>query len=133
MYIATGLSFGIFLMNSFMSTVPVELEEAAKLDGCSVLQTYFFVVLPLLKPAMATLVIMQSFQIWNDYLLASLYVSKKSLKTLTVSIQSLFSAQASDYNTAMAAVVISVLPVAILFLSLQKYIIKGMTSGSVKG
>ena len=109
------------------------MEEAAKLDGCSVLQTYFFVVLPLLKPAMATLVIMQSFQIWNDYLLVSLYVSKKSLKTLTVSFQSLFSAQASDYNTAMAAVVISVLPVAILFLSLQKYIIKGMTSGSVKG
>lgn len=133
MYIATGLSFGIFLMNSFMSTVPIELEEAARLDGCSVLQTYFYVVFPLLKPAMATLVIMQSFQIWNDYLLASLYVSSKGLKTLTVAIQSLFSAQASDYNTAMAAVVISVLPVAILFLSLQKYFIKGMTAGSVKG
>lgn len=133
MYIATGLSFGIFLMNSFMSTVPIELEEAARLDGCSVLQTYFYVVFPMLKPAMATLVIMQSFQIWNDYLLASLYVSNKNLKTLTVAIQSLFSAQASDYNTAMAAVVISVLPVAILFLSLQKYFIKGMTAGSVKG
>jgi len=133
MYIATGLSFGIFLMNSFMSTVPVELEEAARIDGCSVLQTYFMVVFPLLKPAMATLVIMQSFQIWNDYLLASLYVSSKDLKTLTVAIQSLFSAQASDYNTAMAAVVISVLPIAILFLSLQKYFIKGMTVGSVKG
>lgn len=133
MYIATGLSFGIFLMNSFMSTVPIELEEAARLDGCNVLQTYFLVVFPLLKPAMATLVIMQSFQIWNDYLLASLYVSSKQLKTLTVAIQSLFSAQASDYNTAMAAVVISVLPIAILFLSLQKYFIKGMTVGSVKG
>lgn len=133
MYIATGLSFGIFLMNSFMTTVPIELEEAARIDGCSVLQTYFMVVFPLLKPAMATLVIMQSFQIWNDYLLASLYVSNKNLKTLTVAIQSLFSAQASDYNTAMAAVVISVLPIAILFLSLQKYFIKGMTVGSVKG
>lgn len=133
MYIATGLSFGIFLMNSFMSTVPVELEEAARIDGCSVFKTYFLVVFPLLKPAMATLVIMQSFQIWNDYLLASLYVSSKDLKTLTVAIQSLFSAQASDYNTAMAAVVISVLPIAILFLSLQKYFIKGMTVGSVKG
>lgn len=133
MYVATGMSFGIFLMNSFMSTVPIELEEAARLDGCSVIQTYFYVVFPMLKPAMATLVIMQSFQIWNDYLLASLYVSNKGLKTLTVAIQSLFSAQASDYNTAMAAVVISVLPVAILFLSLQKYFIKGMTAGSVKG
>lgn len=133
MYVATGVSFGVFLMNSFMSTVPLELEEAARIDGCSVFRTYFAVVLPLLKPAMATLIIMQSFQIWNDYLLASLYVSKKQLKTMTVAIQSLFSAQSSDYTTAMAAIVISVLPIAILFLSLQKYFIKGMTVGAVKG
>lgn len=133
MYVATGVSFGVFLMNSFMSTVPLELEESARIDGCSVFRTYFSVVLPLLKPAMATLVIMQAFQIWNDYLLASLYVSKKQLKTLTVAIQSLFSAQSSDYTTAMAAIVISVLPIAVLFLSLQKYFIKGMTVGAVKG
>lgn len=133
MYVATGISFGIFLMNSFMSTVPLELEEAARIDGCSVYRTYFSVVLPLLKPAMATLVIMQAFQIWNDYLLASLYVSKNDLKTLTVSIQSLFSAQSNDYTTAMAAIVISVLPIAVLFLCLQKYFIKGMTVGAVKG
>lgn len=133
MYIATGVSFGVFLMNSFMSTVPLELEEAARIDGCSVFRTYFTIVMPLLKPAMATLVIMQAFQIWNDYLLASLYVSKKQLKTLTVAIQSLFSAQTSDYTTAMAAIIISVLPIAILFISLQKYFIKGMTVGAVKG
>ena len=133
MYVATGISFGVFLMNSFMSTVPLELEEAARIDGCSVFRTYFSVVMPLLKPAMATLVIMQSFQIWNDYLLASLYVSKKQLKTLTVAIQSLFSAQTSDYTTAMAAIVISVLPIAVLFMCLQKYFIKGMTVGAVKG
>lgn len=133
MYVATGVSFGVFLMNSFMSTVPLELEEAARIDGCSVFRTYVSVVMPILKPAMATLIIMQAFQIWNDYLLASLYVSKKQLKTLTVAIQSLFSAQSSDYTTAMAAIVISVLPIAILFLSLQKYFIKGMTVGAVKG
>lgn len=133
MYVATGISFGVFMMTSFMSTVPVELEESARIDGCSIFKTYFTIVMPLLKPAMATLIIMQSFQIWNDYLLASLYVSKKQLKTLTVSIQSLFSAQSSDYTTAMAAIVISVLPIAILFMSLQKYFIKGMTVGAVKG
>lgn len=133
MYVATGISFGVFLMTSFMSTVPIELEEAARIDGCSVFRTYFTVVMPLLKPAMATLIIMQAFQIWNDYLLASLYVSKKGLKTLTVAIQSLFSAQTSDYTTAMAAIVISVLPIAILFMCLQKYFIKGMTVGAVKG
>lgn len=84
MYVATGISFGVFLMNSFMSTVPIELEEAARIDGCSILRTYFSVVLPLLKPA-------------------------------------------------MAAIVISVLPIAILFIALQKYFIKGMTVGAVKG
>lgn len=133
MYVATGISFGVFLMNSFMSTVPIELEEAARIDGCSIIKTYFSIVLPLLKPAMATLIIMQAFQIWNDYLLASLYVSKKQLKTLTVAIQSLFSAQTSDYTTAMAAIVLSVLPIAVLFICLQKYFIKGMTVGAVKG
>lgn len=133
MYVATGISFGVFLMTSFMSTVPIELEESARIDGCSVYKTYFSIVLPLLKPSMATLIIMQAFQIWNDYLLASLYVSKKQLKTLTVAISSLFSAQSSDYTTAMAAIVISVVPIAILFLSLQKYFIKGMTVGAVKG
>ena len=133
MYVATGISFGVFLMKSFMNTVPIELEESARIDGCSVFRTYFSIVLPLLKPAMATLIIMQAFQIWNDYLLASLYVSKKQLKTLTVAIQSLFSALSSDYTTAMAAIVISVLPIAVLFMSLQKYFIKGMTVGAVKG
>ena len=133
MFIATNLSFGVFLMTSFMSTVPVELEEAARIDGCSVYRTYFTIVMPLLKPAMATLIIMQSFQIWNDYLLSSLYVSTNRLKTMTVAIQSLFSQQSSDYSTAFAAIVISVLPIAILFISLQKYFIKGMTVGAVKG
>ena len=133
MYVATGISVGVFLMNSFMSTVPLELEESARIDGCSVVRTYFSVVMPLLRPAMATLIIMQAFQIWNDYLMASLYVSSNKLKTLTVAIHSLFSAQSSDYNTAFAAIVISVLPIATLFLSLQKQFIKGMTVGAVKG
>lgn len=133
MYIATGMSFGVFLMNSFMSTVPVELEEAARIDGCSIYRTYFSIVLPLLKPSIATLIIMQAFQIWNDYLMASLFVSKKEFKTLTVSMQALFSQQTSDYTTAMAAIVISILPMVILFASLQKYFIKGMTVGAVKG
>ncbi len=133
MYIASNMSFGVFLMTSFMSTVPVELEEAARIDGCSIYRTYFQIVMPLLKPAMATLIIMQSFQIWNDYLMSSLFASTNKLKTLTVSIQSLFSQQTSDYSTAFAAIVISVLPIAVLFISMQKYFIKGMTVGAVKG
>lgn len=133
MFVATNVSFGVFLMTSFMSTVPVELEEAARIDGCSIYRTYFTIVMPLLKPAMATLIIMQSFQIWNDYLMSSLFVSTNKLKTMTVAIQALFSQQSSDYSTAFAAIVISVLPIAVLFISLQKYFIKGMTVGAVKG
>ncbi len=133
MYVATGMSFGVFLMTSFMSTVPVELEEAARVDGCSLYRTFFSIVVPLLRPAMATLIIMESFLIWNDYLMASLYVSTGRLRTLTVAIQSLFSQQTNDYTSAMSAIVISVLPIATLFVALQRYFIKGMTVGALKG
>ncbi len=133
MYVATGISFGVFLMTSFMSTVPVELEEAARIDGCSIYRTYFSIVMPLLKPAIATLIIMQAFGIWNDYLMASLFVSDKKLLTMTVSMRQFFSTTSSDYTSAMAGIVILSLPIVILFLSLQKYFIKGMTVGAVKG
>ncbi len=133
MYVATGMSFGVFLMTSFMSTVPVELEEAARVDGSSLYRTFFSIVIPLLRPAMATLIIMESFLIWNDYLMASLYVSTGRLRTLTVAIQSLFSQQTNDYTSAMSAIVISVLPIATLFVALQRYFIKGMTVGALKG
>ena len=133
MFIASNISFGIFLMTSFMSTVPVELEEAARIDGCSIYRTYFSIVFPLLKPAMATLAIIHSFQIWNDYLMSSLFVSDNKLKTMTVAIQALFSQQTSDYSTAFSAIVLSVLPIAVFFIAMQKYFIKGMTVGAVKG
>lgn len=133
MYLATGLSFSVFLMTGFMKQIPVELEEAAQIDGCSVYRTYFSIVLPLLKPAIATLVILQAFGIWNDYLLASLFVSSSSLKTLNVMFQQLFSTTSSNYGTAMAGVVLSAAPITILFLSLQRYFIKGLAAGAIKG
>jgi raffinose/stachyose/melibiose transport system permease protein len=133
MYIASGMSFGVFIMTSFMTTVPMELEEAARIDGCSLYRTFFTIVMPLLKPAVATLIIMQAFAIWNDYLMASLFVSNKKLITMTVAMRQFFSTTSSDYTSAMAGIVISALPMCILFLSLQKYFIKGMTVGAVKG
>lgn len=133
MYIATGMSFGVFLMTSFMSSVPLELEEAARIDGCNVYRTYFSIVMPLLKPAVATLSIMLSFMTWNDYLMANLFLSNKKLKTLTVAMQALFSQRTTDYTTAVAAIILSALPVTILFIVLQKYFIKGMTVGAIKG
>ena len=133
MYVATGLSFSIFLMTSFMTQVPVELEEAAQIDGASISRIYLRVVLPLLKPAIATMVILQAFAIWNDYLLANLFVSSTSLKTLNVLFQQLFSTTSQNYTTAMAGVTISALPISILFIAMQRYFIKGLTAGAIKG
>ena len=132
-FIATNLSFGIFLMNSFVTTVPLEIEESACIDGCSVFGVFFRIVLPLLKPAMVTLIIMQAFGIWNDFLMSNIYLGDRKLIPVTVAIRSLFSTQSSDYTTAFAAIVLSALPIVILFVSMQKYFVKGMTVGAVKG
>ena len=133
LYISTGMSFGIFLQTNFMSTIPVELEEAARIDGCSVYRTFFSIVLPLGKASKATLIIVQSFTIWNDFLLTSLMVSRENLRTVTLALKLLFSEQAKDYSTAMAGILLSAIPVIIVFLCLQKQFIKGMTVGAVKG
>ena len=132
-FIASNLSFGIFLMNSFMNTVPIEIEESALIDGCSVYRVFFKIVLPLLKPAMVTLVILQAFGIWNDFLMSNIYLSSRNLIPVTVAMRSLFSTQTSDYTTAFAAIVLCSLPIITLFVSLQKYFVKGMTIGAVKG
>ena len=133
MYVATGLSFSVFLMTSFMTQVPVELEEAAQMDGASIYRIYFRVVMPLLRPAIATMVMLQAFAIWNDYILANLFVSSSSLKTLNVLFQQLFSTTSQNYTTAMAGVTISAVPISILYVALQRYFIKGLAAGAIKG
>lgn len=133
LYIGTGMSFGIFLQTNFMSTVPVELEEAARIDGCNVYQTFFVIVLPLVRSSFATMVIIQTFNIWNDFMLTSLMVSRENLRTVTLALKLLFSDFAKDYSTAMAGIILSSIPIIILFLCMQKQFIKGMTVGAVKG
>ena len=133
LYVATNLSFGVFLMTGFMKTIPVELEEAALIDGCSVLRTFWQIVMPLLKPAAATLTVLQSFMIWNDFLMPFLFLQKMKLKTLTVRQQMLFSQYVGEYSTAFAGILMSTIPIVILFLFMQKYFIKGITMGAVKG
>ena len=133
LYIATGMSFGIFLQTNFMSTVPVELEEAARIDGCNVYRTFFVIVLPLVRSSFATMVIIQAFNIWNDFMLTSLMVSRENLRTVTLALKLLFSDFAKDYSTAMAGIILSSIPIIILFLCMQKQFIKGMTVGAVKG
>lgn len=133
LYVSTGLSFGIFLQTNFMKTVPIDIEEAARIDGCNVYQTFFKVVLPLLKAPMATLIITQSFTVWNDYMLANLIIQSKAKRTVIIAMKTLFSTTKNDYATAMAAIILSATPIIILFVVLQKQFIKGMTVGAVKG
>lgn len=133
LYVSTGLSFGIFLQTNFMKTVPIDIEEAAVIDGCNVYQTFFRVVLPLLKAPMATLIIVQSFTIWNDFMLTNLVVQSKSMRTVILAMKTLFSTSENDYSSAMAAIILSATPVIVLFVALQKQFIKGMTIGAVKG
>ncbi len=133
LYISTGMSFGIFLQTNFMSTIPIELEEAARIDGCNVYQTFFKVVLPLMRSSMATLIIVQAFSIWNEFMLTSLMLSRENLRTVTLALKLLFSDFAKDYSTAMAGIILSAIPIIILFLSMQSQFIKGMTVGAVKG
>ena len=133
LYVSTGLSFGIFLQTNFMKTVPIDIEEAAVIDGCNVYQTFFRVVMPLLKAPMATLIIVQSFTIWNDFMLTNLVVQSKSMRTVILAMKTLFSTSENDYSSAMAAIILSAPPVIVLFVALQKQFIKGMTIGAVKG
>ena len=133
LYVSTGLSFGIFLQTNFMKTVPIDIEEAARIDGCNVYQTFFIVVMPLLKAPMATLIITQSFTVWNDYMLANLMIQSKFNRTVIIAMKTLFSTTKNDYATAMAAIILSATPIIILFVVLQKQFIKGMTIGAVKG
>lgn len=134
MHVGFGISMGTFLFHgAIVSSIPFELEEAARIDGCGRLRTYYTIVMPLLKPTVVTLVIIDALAIWNDYLLPSLILSRKELYTLPIAAQSFHGDFSSDYGLMMAGLVMTVLPILILYFALQKHIIDGVVSGAVKG
>jgi raffinose/stachyose/melibiose transport system permease protein len=133
LYVATFLPFSVFLMTGFMKTVPLEIEEAAVLDGCSVYRRFWSIVFPMLRPAAATLAILLAFQIWNDFLMPLLFLQKEKLKTLTVRMNSLFEQYVWYVNLAFAAIIISSVPIIVFFLLMQKHFVKGIALGSLKG
>ncbi|WP_163531315.1 carbohydrate ABC transporter permease [Halobacillus ihumii] len=131
---AAFLPLTIFLYAGFIrSTIPKELEEAAKIDGASTLKIFFKVVFPLLKPITATVLIISCVFIWNDYQFAIFFLQDESVQTLTVALASFFGQNQSNLNLVAAAAIMSMLPMTILFLFLQKYFVAGLSSGSVKG
>ena len=134
LHVGFGVSMGTFMFHgAITSSIPMELEEAAKIDGASRLKVYGSVILPLLKPTVVTLVIIDSLAIWNDYLLPSLVLVKKELYTLPIAAQSFHGDFSSDYGLMMAGMVLSIIPILILYFALQKHIIEGVVAGAVKG
>lgn len=132
MYTGFGIPFATFTFHGFIKGIPLELEESAAIDGCSRLRTFFQIVLPLLKPALSTVVVLDVLWIWNDYLLPSLIIQSPKLRTLPLSNYNFFSSYSVDYSPLMAGIVMTIFPVLLLYIFLQKYIIEGITDGALK-
>jgi len=132
-YIGFGSGLSIFMFSGFIKSIPLEIEEAATIDGCNPLQTFFLVIMPILKPTAITIAILNAMWIWNDYLLPYLVIGNK-YKTIPIAVQYLQGGYGSrDMGALMAMLVLSVIPIIIFYISLQKHIIKGVVSGAVKG
>lgn len=132
-YLGFGAGLSVFMFSGFIKSIPVEIEEAAMIDGCNPIQTFFLVVFPILKPTAITVAILNTMWIWNDYLLPYLVIGNK-YRTLPVAIQYLQGGYGSrDMGALMAMLVLAIIPIIVFYLSAQKYIIKGVVSGAVKG
>ena len=130
---AWNLPFAVFLYAGFMKALPKELEEAAYIDGCSMIGTYFKIFLPLLAPVTATCCIRAGVGMWNDYLVSNSLLNAAKMPTLMVGVNMFFGARKTEYGYAFAAIILASLPIILLFLFLQKYFIKGLAAGAVKG
>ena len=133
MHTGFSMAMSVFMFHGFIKgNVPMALEEAAYIDGCTHSQTFFKIVLPLLKPIISTMVILNSMAFWNDFLLPSLVLSDKKLLTLPLSTYSFYGTYSADYGTIMAGLLLCVAPILILYVALQKQIIGGVVAGAVK-
>ena len=133
MHTGFSMAMSVFMFHGFIKgNIPIALEEAAYIDGCTHAQTFFKIVLPLLKPIISTMVILNSLAFWNDYLLPSLVLTDKELLTLPLSTYSFYGTYSADYGTIMAGLLLCVIPILILYVILQKQIIGGVVSGAVK-
>ena len=133
-YLGFGAGLSVFMFTGFMKSIPLEIEEAAMIDGCNPLQTFFHIVLPVLKPTMISVGILQTMWVWNDYLLPYLVLDRKKYSTVPILIQYFKGSFGRvEMGPMMACIMLTVLPIIILYLFCQKHIIKGVVSGAVKG
>ncbi|WP_436375127.1 carbohydrate ABC transporter permease [Cytobacillus sp. BC1816] len=132
MYFGFGVPLSLFLYHGFIKTVPIEIEESARIDGCSQFGVFWRIVFPLLKPITVTVIILNTLWIWNDYLLPLLVLQDAELRTIPLATSSFFAQYTKQWDMGLAALVMGITPVVIFFLFLQRHIIKGIAQGSIK-
>ena len=133
-YLGFGAGLAVFMFAGFMKSIPLEIEEAAMIDGCNPIQTFFLIVLPILKPTMVSVGILEAMWVWNDYLLLTLVLDIKSYKTIPMLIQYFRGSYGKvEMGPMMASIMLTVIPIVIVYLVGQKHIIKGVAAGAVKG
>lgn len=133
-YLGFGAGLAVFMFTGFMKGVPVEVEEASMIDGCTPLGTFFKVVFPMLKPTLISVSILEAMWIWNDYLLPVLVLDQKRWRTIPMAIQYLKGGYGSiDWGAMMAMLVLAIVPIIVFYMACQKYIVKGVAAGAVKG
>lgn len=133
-YLGFGAGLAVFMFAGFIKSIPLEIEEAAAIDGCSPLKTFFSVVLPMMKPTLISVAILEIMWIWNDYLLPYLVLDRTKYMTIPIHIQYLKGSYGTvDLGATMALILLSIIPVIVFYLCCQKHIIKGVAAGAVKG
>ena len=133
-YLGFGAGLAVFMFCGFVKSIPIEVEEAAMIDGCSPVRTFFYVVIPMMKPTLISVGILEAMWIWNDFLLPYLVLDIKKYKTISIIIQYMKGSYGRvDMGAIMACLIMAVIPVIVFYLSCQKYIIKGVAAGAVKG
>ena len=133
-YLGFGAGMASFMLTGFVKTIPLDIEEAASIDGCNPVQTFFIVILPMLKPTLISVGILEIMWIWNDYLLPYLVLDRTKYMTIPIHIQYLQGSYGSvDLGAIMALIVLGIIPVIAFYLACQKHIIKGVAAGAVKG
>lgn len=133
-YLGFGAGLAVFMFSGFMRSIPLEIEEAAMIDGCTPIQTFFKIVMPITKPTCVTITILQAMWIWNDYLLPSLVLDQRKYKTIPMAVQYLKGGYGSvDMGAMMGTLVLAIVPIIVFYLFSQRYIIEGVVAGAVKG
>jgi raffinose/stachyose/melibiose transport system permease protein len=133
-YLGFGAGLAVFMFTGFVKGIPLEIEEAAMIDGCSPLQTFFLVLVPILKPTIISTAILETMWVWNDYLLPTLVLDIKKYRTIPMAIQYFRGSYGTvNMGAMMACIMIDIVPIIIMYLVCQKYIIEGVVAGAVKG